>query len=240
MTTDSFEVDLWGYGDLQGIEHEVLADNGEVRSERCWDQQFRGTPLWKRSFDVVVSILLLILLSPLLLALTLLIKCVSPGPVLFVQDRLGARGKRFRMLKFRTMVLDNDTSDHNQYVASLAKSTGPLTKLDSSSKLIPCGGWLRRYSLDELPQLINVLLGQMSIIGPRPDVIELEAYESWQLRRFDVLPGITGLWQVSGKNRLSFEEMLKLDVTYVDNRSFWLDVEICLKTLPVLCGLNSA
>ncbi len=201
---------------------------------------FRPTPFWKRSLDVIGSCLLLLLLSPIFVGVMLLIRCVSRGPVFFVQSRVGANGRRFRMWKFRTMTVETDPAEHARYVASLAGNPDAvLSKLDAPAGLIPYGGLLRTCALDELPQLFNVLRGEMSLVGPRPDVLEAEEYRPWQRRRFDVVPGISGLWQVSGKNELTFDQMLELDVQYVEQRSLRLDLSILLRTVPVvLCVSN--
>lgn len=199
----------------------------------------RPMPLWKRIMDLGIAGLLLVCLSPLFLVVAVLIRCVSGGPVFFVQSRVGAGGRRFRMWKFRTMTADTDEREHALYVSSLKDSAGPLRKMDVRSRLIPGGALLRATALDELPQLINVLKGEMSLVGPRPDVLELEDYRPWQRRRFAVLPGISGLWQVSGKNKLTFDEMLQLDLQYVERRSFRLDVLILLRTIPVVLRLNT-
>lgn len=143
------------------------------------------------------------------------------------------------MWKFRTMKVETDEGEHARYVASLNGSGAKLKKLNLDARLIPCGGWLRASGLDELPQLINVLRGEMSLIGPRPDVLDVEDYHPSQRRRFDVVPGITGLWQVSGKNELTFEEMLELDAAYVERRSLRLDLVILLKTIPVVLRMNT-
>ncbi|MGD9854410.1 MAG: sugar transferase [Planctomycetaceae bacterium] len=218
------------------VSRSVLADAGGAEDLGF---VFRPTPLWKRAMDVCVSCLLLLLLAPLFCGVCLLIRSVSRGPIFFVQSRVGAHGRRFRMWKFRTMTVETDQNEHALYVASLTDSGTPLKKLDVRARLIPCGGLLRATAIDELPQLFNVLCGEMSLIGPRPDVLELEDYRPWQRRRFAVLPGISGLWQVSGKNELTFEEMLQLDVQYVELRSFRLDLSILLRTIPVVLRLNT-
>jgi lipopolysaccharide/colanic/teichoic acid biosynthesis glycosyltransferase len=194
-------------------------------------------PRWKRAIDIVGAAVLLALLSPVFLLIALWIRCVSKGPVTFNQVRLGAMGDPFIIYKFRTMdVCDSDvaTSDHRTYIAGLADSDEAVAKPDLSSRLILGGKRLRAWSLDELPQLFNVLQGNMSLVGPRPEVLTWEDYRPWQRRRFEVTPGITGLWQVSGKNRLTFAEMIDLDIRYVDERSVWLDLKIILKTFPVI------
>ncbi len=195
---------------------------------------FRQPPQWKRSFDIAGSLLLLILLSPLLALLALYIKCVSRGPVFFLQERIGAGAQRFVMYKFRTMHVASGGDTHRNYVASLVNADTPAQKPEYQSRLIRGGKLLRSLSLDELPQLLNVVQGSMSLIGPRPEVLELEDYQAWQLRRFEVLPGISGLWQVSGKNRLTFNQMIRLDIQYVDCLTFKLDMLIAFKTLSVV------
>jgi lipopolysaccharide/colanic/teichoic acid biosynthesis glycosyltransferase len=195
---------------------------------------FRTPPAWKRTFDIVGSLALLVVLAPLLIFLAVYIKCVSRGPVLFRQERIGGGAKRFIINKFRTMHAAQVGDSHRDYVASLIHSESPAMKPEYKSRLILGGSTLRSLSLDELPQLFNVLLGNMSLIGPRPEVLRLEDYEAWQLRRFEVLPGISGLWQVSGKNRLTFNQMIRLDIQYVDGLTPALDLKIALKTLEVV------
>lgn len=195
---------------------------------------FRKPPIWKRAFDLGGALLLLITLSPLLVLLAAYIKCVSQGPVLFCQARIGAGAKRFVIYKFRTMHVAQEVDSHRDYVASLIHSDTPAQKPAYNSRLIRGANLLRSLSLDELPQLLNVLIGNMSLIGPRPEVLQLEDYEAWQLRRFEVLPGISGLWQVSGKNRLTFNQMIRLDIQYVESLTFGLDMWIALKTLGVV------
>lgn len=146
-------------------------------------------------------------------------------------------GKYFVIYKFRTLHQANSidaTQEHRQFVAELANSDAVAAKPDLSSRLIPWGGFLRSSSLDELPQLINVIRGEMSLIGPRPDVLDWQDYPEWQLRRFEVTPGITGLWQVSGKNRLTFRQMVELDIRYIERRSIWLDMWILVKTVKLI------
>lgn len=198
------------------------------------DFSLRPTPLWKRAIDVLGGGCLLILALPLLVVLGVYVKLVSPGPVLFVQERIGAGTQRFKMYKLRTMHVASEPDSHRDYVAGLVGTDRPAVKPAYHSRLICGGRLLRSLSLDELPQLFNVLLGNMSLIGPRPEVLQLQDYEPWQLRRFEVLPGISGLWQVSGKNRLTFKQMIKLDIEYVDRLSFQLDMWILRKTFWVI------
>ncbi len=210
----------------------VLVEAGEPAqiTEVC----YRPTPAWKRWFDIIGSLCLLVLFTPLLLILAAYVKCVSKGPVLFVQERIGAGAKRFKMYKLRTMHVSKECCSHRDYVASLVGDHRPANKPQYKSRLIRGGEVLRSLSLDELPQLFNVLLGNMSLIGPRPEVLLLEDYEPWQLRRFEVLPGISGLWQVSGKNRLTFNQMIRLDIQYVDRLTFGMDMWILMKTIAVI------
>ena len=197
------------------------------------------TPLWKRGMDIMGAILGLILFSPLMLLISLLIKIVSPGPILFKQERVGFGGKSFPFMKFRTMKVNADTTKHQKYYTQLingslnrVESEKVMTKLDDSNgDIILFGRILRVTALDELPQLFNVFNGDMSLVGPRPPIFyEVEEYLRWHNGRFDSVPGMTGLWQVSGKNRLTFEKMIQLDVCYSRQLSFWLDIKILLMT----------
>ncbi len=197
-------------------------------------------PPWKRVLDIVGAVAGLILFFPLFLLLPPYIKLVSPGPVFFKQQRVGYRGRLFTFLKFRTMKVNNDDTDHRQLLSTLIKTERPMTKLDANPRrrdprVFPGGNLLRKLSLDEVPQFINVLRGEMSLVGPRPCIpYEAAEYARWHTQRFDVMPGLTGLWQVSGKNSLSFADMVRLDNTYARTMSFWLDVKILLLTFPAL------
>lgn len=193
-------------------------------------------PAWKRCIDFIGALILLTILSPLLLAIAAFIKVGSSGPILFRQRRFGLGGRSFRIWKFRTMLQSVNPGAHSDYVRDLMNSGQALQKLDMPQQLIPGGSLLRAAGIDELPQLVNVLLGQMSLVGPRPDVIPLGEYQEHQRSRFDVLPGITGLWQVSGKNRTTFEQMIELDVQYACRCSPWLDFKILLLTGPAVLG----
>jgi lipopolysaccharide/colanic/teichoic acid biosynthesis glycosyltransferase len=195
----------------------------------------RPRPTWKRAMDIFGAIIGLIALSPLLLIVAACIKCVSRGPVFFRQQRYGLAGRPFTMWKFRTIETNQSHEDRQQsHVANLMQNDRPLQKRDLSSCVIPGGALLRRFGIDELPQLFNVLCGEMSLVGPRPDVLPLGSYQVWQRRRFDVEPGITGLWQVSGKNLTTFTKMIRLDIAYVRRRSFWLDVNILMRTITAV------
>lgn len=200
-------------------------------------------PLWKRSMDILGALLGLIMLSPLLLLLCLIIKIASPGPLIFKQERIRCLGRIFSMWKFRTMDVNTDVSVHKQHVAALIKSVksgnpglkSPMVKLENNPQIIPIGKCIRKMCLDEIPQLINVLRGEMSLVGPRPPLsYEVEEYPQWCYGRFNSVPGMTGLWQVSGKNRLTFDEMVRLDIRYSREESLWLDTKIILKTPSVI------
>ncbi len=190
----------------------------------------------KRALDLFCLLLALPTLLPLMLVIAAVIKLVSPGPVFFKQDRIGFMGKRFRMFKFRTMRVNAETSSHQNHLKDLINSNAPMTKLDSKDpRVIPFGRILRSSGLDELPQLINVLKGEMSLVGPRPCTpYEYEQFQPWHKQRFRALPGLTGLWQVSGKNRTTFNEMIELDIRYANEWSIGLDMRIMFLTFPVL------
>lgn len=191
-------------------------------------------PAWKRAMDIVGALAALALLSPLLLAVAAMIKCVSRGPVLFRQRRYGVGGRPFMIWKFRTVRADETLECHQSHVLNLMQSDRPFEKRDRELAVIPGGAALRKLGLDELPQLVNVLRGEMSLVGPRPDVLPYESYLSWQRDRFNVLPGITGLWQVSGKNRTTFTTMIQLDIAYIRRRSLLLDLLILVRTIPAM------
>ena len=194
-------------------------------------------PAWKRILDVSLTLGALPLLVPMSAVIAVAIKCVSRGPVLFRQERIGFNGKPFICFKFRTMRVNAPTTGHQAYLETLMKSGQPMTKMDcqGDSRLIPLGSFLRSTGLDELPQFINVLRGEMSIVGPRPCLrYEYDSYEPWQKQRFNSLPGLTGLWQVSGKNKTTFEQMIRLDIRYAETKSIGFDLAIMLRTVPVL------
>jgi lipopolysaccharide/colanic/teichoic acid biosynthesis glycosyltransferase len=197
-------------------------------------------PGWKRYADVAGSLLFLLLTSPIFLLVPLYIKLVSPGPVFFRQRRVGCGGRTFEFLKFRTMRVNNDTSAHEEYLRSLIRDGKPMVKLDArkDSRIIPGARLLRKACIDELPQLINVLRGDMSLVGPRPCIpYEAAEYLRWHTHRFDIRPGMTGLWQVSGKEKLSFEQMIRLDIAYARRMSPLLDFVILLRTAPAIAAM---
>ena len=196
----------------------------------------------KRAMDIAGSLLMLAVCLPLFAVIALAVKLTSRGPVLFRQDRIGQYGRRFTFLKFRSMRVNNDTSVHQEYVKKLIagaaeahpapEAAGGVYKLTKDSRITPVGRILRKTSLDELPQFINVLRGDMSLVGPRPPIpYELAAYQTWHRRRvLQVKPGITGLWQVMGRSRVRFDDMVRLDLRYAMSWSPWLDCKILLRT----------
>ena len=205
-----------------------------------------GARILKRSSDLIISSLSIALLSPLWLLIALLIKIDSRGPVFYTQERVGMDGRLFLLYKFRTMVANADSELHREYQrafiagraeANLGNEQKPTYKLFADPRITRVGRFLRKTSIDEVPQLWNVLLGDMSIVGPRPPIpYEVEAYELWHRKRLDMKPGLTGLWQVSGRNRLPFEEMVRLDLFYIENWSLLLDLQIILRTGFVMLG----
>ncbi len=209
----------------------------ELRSR--WEQRTIYDAI-KRALDVIGSLTLLVMLSPLLMLIAALVKLGSPGPVLFRQVRIGQMMKPFTMLKFRTMYLNADHKVHHEFVSGFIKASGQvhepgktgIFKLTKDPRVTPVGRLLRKTSLDELPQLWNVLRGDMSLVGPRPPLpYELEQYEPWHRRRvLEAKPGITGLWQVAGRSRTTFDEMVRLDLRYARTRSLWTDIKILLAT----------
>ncbi len=197
----------------------------------------KETPFWKRVLDILGSLTALIIFSPLFIFIPLIIKIVSPGPVFFRQDRVGQGGRNFSFLKLRTMKINNDSTSHKKYLNDLIKSDKPMKKLDKDKdpRIIPFGRFIRKACIDELPQLINVLRGEMSLVGPRPCLpYEVKEYQKWHKYRFDIKPGMTGLWQVSGKNNLTFKEMIRLDIMYAKKMSLWLDLRILIQTFPTV------
>jgi exopolysaccharide biosynthesis polyprenyl glycosylphosphotransferase len=194
----------------------------------------------KRFIDIVVSATALAVLSPILLLVALGIKLTSPGPVFYSQERCGLRGRRFRLLKFRSMVADAE--QRLELLRQLNEMDGPVFKLRNDPRVTRFGRILRRTSLDEVPQLLNVLAGHMSLVGPRPPLpSEVAGYDDWQRRRLSVKPGITCLWQISGRNNVAFHRWMELDLEYIDNCSLWMDMKILAKTIPaVLSGRGAS
>jgi exopolysaccharide production protein ExoY len=196
-------------------------------------QSPKSIPRWKRGLDLTCVLVSAPVWLPLMVILTIWIKLVSRGPVFFIQERVGYRGNRFFILKFRSMKAGVATKVHEQYFQELMRSGRPMAKLDSlgDSRLISLGALIRASGLDELPQIINVLRGEMSLVGPRPCTpVEFAGYELWQRERFNAVPGLTGNWQVNGKNHTTFEQMVRLDIAYTRQMSLWFDIRIMLRT----------
>lgn len=193
-------------------------------------------PRWKRAVDLVCIIASMPLWLPIMILISIGIKLLSRGPVFFKQERIGIRGEKFACLKFRSMKVNAETRSHEGHLRDLMASDRPMTKLDASDpRLIPLGKIFRATGLDELPQLFNVLRGEMSLVGPRPCTPrEFEMYLPWQKQRVNVQPGLTGLWQVNGKNRTTFTEMISLDIQYGKTMSLWGDITILAKTVPAV------
>ena len=200
-----------------------------------------GEPLWqaivRRFIDLLGASVIILLLSPLLIGLAIAIRLDSSGPALFRQRRVGLGRREFTVFKFRSMRSDADPRGHRDYVTALIKGKEAnggkenLYKLAVDDRITPVGRWIRRWSLDELPQLFNVIAGDMSLVGPRPAIpYEVDEYPSWYLDRFAVKPGMTGLWQVSGRNERTYEEMVRLDIEYAQRRSLFLDLSILART----------
>jgi len=220
-------------GSLEDPSQPSLGEETSAGTSRPGQRQ----PTWKRVLDLAVLGLCAPILLPVFAVVTSWIKLTSKGPVLFRQDRVGQGERLFTLCKFRSMRVNADTSAHEFHLEQLVKSDGPMIKLDAlgDSRLIPGGHLLRASGLDELPQIFNVLRGEMSLVGPRPCTLkEAQLYRKDQKKRFQVLPGLTGYWQVHGKNRTTFTEMVALDDFYVDHRSLLLDVGVILRTPLVL------
>ena len=238
----------------QGVVVHLLSDFFPYHLSRIQPHEFKGLPLlslhssprfsWrvelKRLIDIVIALVLLVLFAPLLAIIALLIKLDSPGSVFFSQERMGYNKRRFLMIKFRTMV--SDAEARMKEFEHLNEKQGPIFKIKNDPRITSVGKYLRKFSLDELPQLVNVLLGDMSLVGPRPlamrDAFKLK--ESLHKRRFSVKPGLTCLWQISGRSNLSFEEWMELDLEYIDHWSLNLDWWILAKTVPAVLTARGA
>lgn len=198
-----------------------------------------GYQVVKRAIDVIGAASLLLLLAPFFFLIAVCIRADSRGPVIFRQTRLGLRGRAFTFYKFRSMCVDAESS--RQKILHLSEVSGPIFKMRNDPRITRVGRWLRRYSIDELPQIFHVLKGDMSFVGPRPPLLdEVAKYEDWQLRRLSVLPGITCLWQVSGRSKLSFDDWVRLDLQYIDSRCLLLDIRILIKTIPAVISGDGA
>lgn len=193
----------------------------------------------KRLIDIVGALFGLIILSPILIIVGVLIKLESKGPIIFAQKRVGLNGKEFKMYKFRSMVANAE--EIKEKLKEKNEMSGPMFKIKDDPRITKIGKFIRKTSIDELPQLINVLKGDMSLVGPRPSLPnEVKEFEPWMLKRLDVKPGLTCYWQVMGRNNIDFENWMKLDIKYVNERSFWLDIKLIFKTFFVLFGDENA
>lgn len=230
-----------------GVEFKIVPGILELIASRVDADELAGVPLltvseirlkgfnaaMKRTADIMLSGAGLALLSPLFLGFAALVKLTSPGPVFFNQERVGLDGKTFPMFKFRSMIKDADKLFPQ--LEPLSEVEGYIFKMKDDPRITPLGKFMRRYSIDELPQLLNVFLGHMSLVGPRPPLPrEVAKYSSWHMKRLRVRPGITGPWQVSGRSLLPFEDMVRLDIYYIENWTLWLDFKILLRTVPVV------
>jgi lipopolysaccharide/colanic/teichoic acid biosynthesis glycosyltransferase len=245
----------WKHENVTELESKVSA----AKTPTCWGAEFsfpQGGPVktetfetdvaapassrvpsWKTILDITCILLSVPLWLPVVLFLTVWIKLASAGPIFFRQERVGYRGNRFMILKFRTMKTNVETRTHERHLEQLINANVPMTKLDSAGdpRIIFGGRMLRALGLDELPQLFNVLRGEMSLVGPRPCTPhEFKSYKMWQRERVNAQPGLTGYWQVNGKNKTTFTEMINMDIFYTKNMSLCLDLTIMLKTFPAL------
>ena len=193
----------------------------------------------KRLIDVVCSFMGVLLLSPLFIIIAIIIKTTSKGPVFFSQKRVGKNGREFDMYKFRSMVVNAE--ELKEKLAAQNEMSGPMFKMKDDPRVTKVGKFIRKTSIDELPQLWNVLKGDMSLVGPRPSLPkEVAQFEDWMYKRLEVKPGLTCYWQVSGRNNIDFEDWMKLDIKYVDERSTWIDIKLIFKTVGVLFGDKNA
>jgi len=217
-------------------------EGGELRASVLGTSRERlAKDIACRALDLVATVALVLLLAPLLLLIALIVKLDSPGPVLFRQQRVGRDRRNFLVAKFRTMQHGADHHVHRDYMLALIESGTPAPKLAGDARVTRFGAFLRRTSLDELPQLWNVLRGEMSLVGPRPPIpYEVDHYPPHWFERFRVKPGVTGLWQVSGRSEVSLEEMIELDVDYARRRSVLLNVWILLRTIPAVLSQRGA
>lgn len=213
---------------------------GDVRTIAFADLALKGWQrIAKRMMDLILSTMLLIMLSPVFVLIAIAIKLTSSGPVFFLQERIGRNGRKFKMIKFRSMY--QDAEKRLQEFLDKSDAKGPIFKMKRDPRITSVGRFLRRFSLDELPQIINVFLGDMSLVGPRPPLErEVTQYERWQLRRIDVTPGMTGLWQVSGRSDLPFDKMVQLDIYYIEHWSIWLDLKLLILTIPAVISGRGA
>ena len=209
----------------------------EIESESS--MEFSLYEVIKRLIDVVCSFMGVLLLSPLFIIIAIIIKMTSKGPVFFSQKRVGKNGKEFDMYKFRSMVVNAE--ELKEKLAAKNEMSGPMFKMKDDPRVTKVGKFIRKTSIDELPQLWNVLKGDMSLVGPRPSLPkEVAQFENWMYKRLEVKPGLTCYWQVNGRNNIDFEDWMKLDIKYVNERSTWIDIKLIFKTIGVLFGDKNA
>lgn len=201
-------------------------------------RQTRGYPLKKRALDLALCSLALPIALPILALCAVAVATTSRGPIFFVQDRTGWGGRRFRMLKFRTMV--DGAHEMKAELVEANRMSGPDFKIKDDPRVTPVGRFLRRTSLDEAPQIFNILRGDMSFVGPRPTSFGAETYDLWHTERLEVVPGLTGLWQIGGRAEVDFDDRVRLDITYVRHRSMALDLSILLRTIPAVLAQRGA
>ena len=193
----------------------------------------------KRLIDIICSFVGILVLSPLFIIIAIIVKFTSKGPIFFSQKRVGRNGKEFDMYKFRSMVVNAE--ELKEKLAAQNEMSGPMFKMKDDPRVTKVGKFIRKTSLDELPQLWNVLKGDMSLVGPRPSLPkEVAQFEKWMYKRLSVKPGLTCFWQVSGRNNIDFEDWMKLDIKYVDERNIWIDIKLIFKTVLVLFGDKNA
>ena len=202
-------------------------------------QNLRVYEIFKRIIDIIGAGLGLILLSPIIAIVACAVKVTSKGPVFFSQKRVGKNGELFEMYKFRSMVVNAEELKEN--LEEQNEMSGPMFKIKDDPRITKVGKFIRKTSIDELPQLWNVLKGDMSLVGPRPSLPkEVEQFDNWMFKRLSVRPGLTCYWQVSGRNNIDFEDWMKLDCRYVDERNLWIDIKLIFKTVFVLFGDKNA
>jgi exopolysaccharide production protein ExoY len=226
-----------GFGEMPGTFSQPVSGSETALAPVSEADSSARIPSWKRIFDISCVVLSLPIWLPIIIAIAVWIKLVSSGPILFRQERVGYRGKSFQILKFRTMKVNAETLIHERHLEGLIQADCPMTKLDASGdpRIIRGGCLLRATGLDELPQLFNVLQGEMTLVGPRPCTpSEFRCYQPWQQARTNAAPGLTGYWQVNGKNKTTFTEMINLDIFYAKNMSLRLDLAILLRTVPAI------
>ena len=246
-------LDLVTECEVYGLEFKLVPGLLELMASRVDTDEIGGVPLmlikqiqWtgfkallKRLFDIVGAVFFIILLLPIWLIIPVLIRLSSPGLIYFTQMRVGKDGKEFQLFKFRSMYPDAEAR-----LAGLqdkSEVSGHIFKIKEDPRITPIGKWIRKFSIDELPQLFNVLIGTMSMVGPRPPLMrEVVKYDSWQKKRLRIAPGITGLWQVSGRSELSFDDMVRLDIYYIENWSLWMDLKILFRTIPAVLSAKGA